>query len=141
MKSILCAVLALITVRVSAQTAIASFIGEMTVAGYEGGAAISYENKRAWRIGVFYQVAVLPQEMQIKTQNSFLGLVTSVPVAKSEKVNFHGVIRTGLVNRTFVVATPGLETTVRLGKNFSFGAGLSIRKTYPSALVKLSIEL
>lgn len=141
MRSFIGAILILITLQASGQRVLVSATGEMTVAGYEGGGVISIEGKSAWKVGVFYQKSLFLQKEYETSTNAFWGMITCVPLAKSEKVNFHGVVRAGFANEIFFVVTPGFETTVRLGNNLSFGAGLSIRKTYPSASMKINFVL
>ncbi len=140
MKSLFSIGFVLLALHGFGQRIIVSGITEMTVAGYEVGGVISYESKGAWRTGAFYQQS-LPTRSEFANRNTFWGLINSIPLVKTEKLKFYGVVRTGMVNQKFFVLTPGLETDLSVGNNLSIGAGFSIRKTYPSASLKINFIL
>lgn len=140
MKSLFSIGFVLLALHGFGQRVIVSAATEMTVAGYEAGGVISYKSKGSWRTGVFYQQS-LPTRTEFASTNTFWGLVNSIPLVKTEKLKFYGVIRTGMVNQKFFVLTPGLETDLSVGNYFSVGAGFAIRKTYPSASLKINFIL
>jgi hypothetical protein len=123
------------------QKLVVSAISEMTVYGYQGGGILSFQNKHYWRFGAFYQAPIRVRKNERGPKNEFLGLVTAIPLAKTDKIIFYGVGRGGVIDKTFMVFTPGLDTEVKIGDNISLCAGMSIRNTYPSVLLKINFML
>jgi len=124
----------------NAQSMLLSALTEYTVAGPQYGVSMMYESKKQLGAGVFYQMDVnLP--LETKTKNTFYGGQFQIPIAKAEKLSFYATLRCGLVNDTFVVVVPGVETSIKAGKRLRIGFGMSLRMNYPSVSGKLSWKL
>jgi hypothetical protein len=141
MRCLVFILILLASVEANSQSLVVSAVTELTVAGYEAGGILSFENKRSWRLGAFYQTSLIFANQEQKSGNLFYGIMMSAPLVRSEKVNFSATARPGIVNKQFYVISPGFETDCKVGKDFSVGIGLSIRKTYPSATLKINFLL
>ncbi|HYC86465.1 MAG TPA: hypothetical protein VEB86_14630 [Chryseosolibacter sp.] len=117
-----------------------SMLSEYTIAGPQYGAAILMETNKKLGAGLFYQ-ADIQSPAEVKTNNTFYGLQLQIPLAKSEKINFFGTVRGGLVNDKFAVIVPGVETRINAGKRLAVGFAMSMRMNYPSVLGKLTYRI
>ena len=103
------------------------------------GGGLTFETKKKWVLGVFYQAAILNEAKEsLKFNDAFYGLVVQVPIAKSQKIDFFATARLGLVNEDFFVVVPGLETRIKTWRKLSTTFGMGYRVGYPSIGVKLS---
>jgi hypothetical protein len=141
MKSLVVILFLMAGLEASSQSFVISAVSELTVAGYEAGGMLSFANKRNWRAGFFYQSSLIFANHEQKSENLFYGIMMSAPLIRSEKINFYATVRPGIVNKQFYVISPGFETECKVGKNLSVGIGLGIRKTYPSATLKINYLL
>lgn len=117
---------------------------ERTVSATESQFTVGYETKRQWAIGTFYQAAIAMKPFRIENSsgdNSWYGLYLNAPLVRSQKISFYAQLRTGLVDRKFIVCVPSLETRMQLMKGLSATVGASFRHTYPAFLLKLHIGL
>jgi hypothetical protein len=103
------------------------------------GGGLTFETKKKWGLGVFYQAAILNEAKEsLKFNDAFYGLVVQAPIAKSQKIDFFATARLGLVNEDFFVVVPGLETRIKTWRKLSTTFGMGYRVGYPSIGVKLS---
>jgi|GEM_PF-1315733 hypothetical protein len=137
---ILVEVLFAVGVAYSQQVRIAPFI-EKTVAGNQYGTQLLFQTKNKWNFGGFYQTSLQHSSEGIQSANPFFGIAVSAPLVKSEKINFQFNTRCGIVNQLFVVVVPGLETELKVSKTISLSTLMSIRMSYPSALLKFNITI
>lgn len=103
------------------------------------GGDLTFETKKKWGVGTFYQTSILnvPKE-NLTSNDAFYGILFQVPLAKSEKIDFFATARFGLVNEDFFVVVPGLETRIKTWKKLSTVFGMGYRVGYPSIGLKLS---
>src|SRR4051812_40755513 len=87
---------------------------EKTIAGYEYGCALTFRTKSQFFFGTFYQTTFKRSSENIQVSNPFYGLVASAPLMKCDRMNFHANTRIGLINKTFLVMIPGIETELKL---------------------------
>lgn len=113
---------------------------ERTVAGWQYGSSLLYENSSKWGFGAFYQSIVRRGPEGITMKNPFAGILINTPVSKSEKLNLYVHTRIGLTNNRYVVLVPGLETELKLVKHLSISGVMSFRMGYPSAMGKVNIK-
>jgi hypothetical protein len=112
---------------------------ENTVAGAQSGATMMYETKGAFAIGGFYQRDIQPSR-ELHALNAFYGAQIQVPLVRSERLLFAGILRTGLVNE-FVVVVPGLETRINIRKRFAVAISSSMRMNYAALSGKVIVKL
>lgn len=113
---------------------------EYTVAGLQYGGSLMYEAKSKLGLGFFYQAPIGSlEDAHIKDQ--FYGVITQIPLAKSEKILFAANLRAGLVNDQFLVVVPGLETNINISKRIGIAFGMSLRMNYPSVSTKITLKL
>ncbi len=114
---------------------------EKTVTGTQYGAILNFRTKSNWGFGTFYQTTAFTNPEGAQTSNPFWGISVSAPLAKADKINFYFNTRVGIVNQYFLVATPGLETEIRISKAIRISTMMSMRMSYPSALAWVSIKI
>jgi hypothetical protein len=116
---------------------------EKTVSGLEYSASLSYETKRLWGAGSFYQTGLSRQntEGELKQKNIFYGVQLQAPVVKSERISFLFNMRAGFVNRNFFALVPSVETRIRVNNKMSFSLGTGFRMAYPALSGKLVYQL
>jgi hypothetical protein len=110
---------------------------EKTVSEYQYGATLLLQTNKKWGLGGFYQTGISKEEEGTVKKNPFYGAVLYAPLSKTDKINFYATLRCGVVNENFVVIVPGLETQLRLFKNFQAGFGMGYRMGYPSVSCKI----
>ena len=130
----------LMTVGYSQQLRFAPLV-EKTVAGTQYGAMLNFRTKSNWGFGTFYQTNAFTNQEGTQTSNPFFGISVSAPLAKTDKINFYFNTRAGIVNQYFLVATPGLETEIKISRVISISTMMSIRMSYPSASAWVSIKI
>jgi len=123
------------------QRIILSGILEKTVAGNQYGAQLACRTKSSWNFGGFYQESMLIKSDGAASRNPFYGITASVPLVKSDKLDFYFNTRAGIVNQFFFAVVPGLETELKFSKVLSLSALMSVRMSYPSALFKVNIKI
>ncbi|MEO7991295.1 MAG: hypothetical protein ABI663_17220 [Chryseolinea sp.] len=126
------------------QNVTASLGLERTVAGTESQFTAGYESKKEWSLGAFYQtkLTLSPFEMEkINSSASWYGIYLNAPLVRLTKISLYAQVRTGLLERQFIVFVPSLETKVRLTQRLSLTVGSSFRHTYPAFLLKANISL
>jgi len=133
-------VLFVVSLSYSQHISIAPFI-EKTVAGNQYGTQLLFKTKSNWNFGGFYQSSLQRNPEGIQLLNPFFGVSASAPLVQTDKLSFHFNTRCGIVNQVFVVVVPGLETELKVSKTISVSAMMSVRMSYPSALLKFNITL
>ena len=127
----------IVALAAQSQRPVASLGLEKSVTGMEYGAMALYRTKAQWGFGGFYQTELPKKSEGLKGANTFYGAVLYAPVMKSQKINFYMNIRLGVVNKTFVIITPGLETELIFSKRVSLGLGMGFRKSYPALAARI----
>lgn len=143
MKTFIISLLLLIAMEASAQKLMMQTGVEKTVAGFEYGAYLSYETKRMWALGSFYQTGLTRNnpEGKLAPKNIFYGMLIQAPIAKSERLAFLFNLRTGFVNEKFLVIVPSVETRVHVSSRLGISIGTGLRMGYPSLSAKAFIKL
>lgn len=137
---IIAKVLLVVGVTYSQQFRIAPLI-EKTVAGNQYGTQLLFQTKSKWNFGGFYQASLQQNPEGIQSVNPFFGVSVSAPLVQTDKLSFLFNTRCGIVNQVFVVVVPGLETELKFSKTISVSTLMSVRMSYPSALLKFNITL
>jgi hypothetical protein len=116
---------------------------EKTVSGLEYSALLSYETKRLWAAGSFYQTGLSRQntEGELKQKNIFYGIQLQAPVVRCERMALLFNMRAGFVNRNFFALVPSVETRIRVNNKVSFSLGTGFRMAYPALSGKLVYQL
>jgi hypothetical protein len=114
---------------------------EKTVSGNQFGLTVMLETKKAWGVGTFYQTAISQNNEDHFVKDPFYGIDWQAPIARSERITFVGILRTGMVNQDFFAVVPSLETRIKLSRAAGVAVGAGIRSGYPSLAVKISIKL
>jgi hypothetical protein len=140
---ILVLILVLIMVEASAQKLFLQTGVEKTVAGYEYVGSLSYETKRMWALGSFYQTGLTRNNPEgiLAPKNNFYVMLMQAPIAKSERLAFLVNLRAGFVNEKFLVIVPSVETRVHISSRIGVTVGTGLRMGYPSLSVKTFIKL
>lgn len=127
---------------IQAQTLVLSTGVEKTVANIESQFMMGYQSKKQWTIGTFYQNSLntLTNESN-RSQSYWYGVFTTLSIAKSEKISFYALLRTGLRDEQFIVIVPSLETKIEVAKWFSVGVASSYRQGYPAFSIKTQFSL
>ena len=103
------------------------------------GGGLTFETKKKWGLGAFYQAGIQSEAKEsLKLNDAFYGLLVQAPLAKSQKIDFFVTARFGMVNENFFVVVPGLETRIKTWRKFSTTFGMGYRVGYPSIGLKLS---
>ena len=113
---------------------------EKTVAGLSTGASLNWRFKNAFAIGAFAQVGHRAQELGV-IDNRLYGMTLSVPLAKSQNMTFAFNLRSGVMNKQFVVIIPAVETSINLGKRAALLLGTSIRMRNVAAYAGMQFKL
>ena len=116
---------------------------EKTVSGLEYLTSLSYETKRLWAVGSFYQSGLSKQnaEGELRQNNIFYGLQFQAPIVRTERIAFLFNMRAGFINQNFFALVPSVETRVRLTTKMSFSMGTGFRMAYPALSGKLTYQL
>jgi len=117
-----------------------SLLGEKTVAGNQCGAQLSLLTKHQWCLGAFYQASWQPTNKEQPITHPFYGVSANAPLIQCDKMNFYFNIRCGVVNKYFVILAPGLETELKISKAFSVSSMMSVRMSYPSAMIRANLK-
>jgi hypothetical protein len=129
-------------INVHAQSFTVSAGLEKTVASTESQFMFGYQTKKQWVMGTFYQHNFSQFTNEGLTDNYFwYGAFVGWPLAKSEKLSFYALLRSGLMERQFVVIVPSLETNIKVSKRLAVGVTSSFRKGYPAFSIKTQIHL
>lgn len=126
---------------VEAQNMVVQTQSEYTVGGLQHGASLQYETASQWGLGVFYQTELEIREEAYDPGSTFLGVLLQAPLAKTQRLSFFALLRTGLVNDRFVAVVPGLETRVHISHRFGTAFGMGMRMGYPSLSGKLFVKM
>ena len=138
-RFLLIAVLGLSCTLAKAQTLNVSAGIEKTAVRCLYGGELTFETKRRWGVGLFYQTAFLRETKEARdSDDTFYGLLCQVPLAKTEKIDFFATARLGMVNGDYFVAVPGLETRIRTWRKLSTVFSMGYRVGYPAIGFKLS---
>jgi hypothetical protein len=116
---------------------------EKTVARLEYGVSVSYETKRLWALGSFYQtnLNLNHAEGTLTEKNFFYGILLQAPIAKSERLAFLLNLRSGFINDKFFVVVPSLETRVHVSNRVGVSIGTALRMGYPALSAKVFLKL
>lgn len=114
---------------------------EQTIAGTQYGSMLSFDTKRDWSLGAFWQTGIARQHETTNLRNVFYGAATGVPLVRSSTINFSAMLRFGLVNKNFFVVAPGVETSINISERFKIGIGTSIRMQRISASARIAFRL
>lgn len=115
---------------------------EKTVANTESQLMLGYQTKKQWVMGTFYQHNFSQFTNEGSTGHySWYGVFVGLPLAKSEKLSFHALLRTGLMERQFVVIVPSLETNIKVSNRLAVCVASSLRKGHPAFSIKTQIHL
>jgi hypothetical protein len=103
------------------------------------GGELTFETKRKWGLGLFYQTAFLQETKEVRdSDDTFYGLLSQVPLAKTETIDFFATARLGMVSGSYFVAVPGLETRIKTWRKLSTILSMGYRVGYPAIGLKLS---
>jgi hypothetical protein len=116
---------------------------EKTVSGLEYSTSLSYETKRLWAAGTFYQTGLSKQNEQgeLAQNNIFYGVQLQAPLVRSEHIAFLFNMRAGLVNKDFFAVVPAVETRLKMNSKMSISVGTGFRMAYPALSAKLIYQL
>jgi hypothetical protein len=141
LKKILTLLLSAQSIIIYGQNLIISAGAEKTVSGNQFGMAVMLETKKAWGIGTFYQAGFSQNNEEHFINDPFYGVAWQTPIARSERITFVGILRTGMVNQDFFAVVPSLETRIQLSRAVGVAVGAGIRSGYPSLALKVSVKL
>lgn len=103
------------------------------------GGGLTFETKRKWGLGGFYQASIQHEAKEgAKLNDAFYGILFQVPLAKTQRIDFFATARLGIVNENFFVAVPGLETRIQTWRKLSTVFSMGYRVGYPSIGLRLS---
>jgi hypothetical protein len=127
---------------IQAQTLVLSTGIEKSVADMESQFMMGYQSKKQRSIGTFYQNGINRFISENNhEQSNWYGVFTALPIAKSEKISVHAMLRTGLMDQQFVVIAPSLETKIKVSKWLAVGVASSYRQGYPAFSIKTQFSL
>ncbi len=141
MNNILVIVFSFLSLVANAQDMVLSAGAEKTVNGNEFAGSLMYETKKSWALGTFYQTGLDRNNGEHVLVNPFYGLVMQAPVMRSDRISLFGVLRTGVVNNTFFIVVPAVETRVLVTSRAGFSIGAGLRAGHPSFSAKLFTKL
>jgi hypothetical protein len=124
-----------------AQDIVAAAGAEKTVIGNHYDVSLVFETRKSWGAGVFYQTGINRDGGESRLKNQFYGVSLQAPIAKSQRLSFTVVLRTGLVNEKFLVVTPSFETRLLITQKAGMTVGAGLRSGYPSLSAKLFVRL
>lgn len=113
---------------------------EKTISGLSTGGSLNWRFKNAFAIGAFAQVGHRAQELGV-IENRLYGMTLSVPIAKSPNMTFAFNLRSGVMNKQFIVVIPAVETSISLGKRAAILLGTSIRMRNVAAYAGMQFKL
>ncbi len=109
-------------------------------AGYEAGLGFEFRSKVA--AGVFYQTKSFREADNFAIQSdTYYGGYAHLPIVKERRLMLGAVLRGGLINKSFFVITPALETRFNVTSNFGVITGLAYRQGYPAGTLALLYSL
>lgn len=123
------------------QNIVVSAGAEKTVAGNQYGGSLMFETKSSWGAGAFYQAGITRDNGEGYLKNPFYGIALQAPIARSQRISFCGLLRTGMVNEKYLVVVPSLETRIQITPKAGVAVGAGLRSGYPSLSAKLFIKL
>jgi len=141
MKKIFVILFSILSTLASAQDIVMSAGAEKTVTGNQYSGSVMYETKKSWGAGAFYQTGLTPDNGEGYLKNPFYGIALQAPIARSQRISFIGVLRTGLVNEKFLAVVPSLETRIQITPKAGVAVGAGLRSGYPSLSAKLFVRL
>ena len=142
MKSIAILILVLSGSTAMCQSISTTLSAEKTVRGCGYTGHLGFEFRKPWAIGGFYQM-VSPSNFSEKKKlvDPFYGVYLQAPLMASQRLLFSFVLRTGFVNRNFLIVTPALETRLLIRQRINLVFGMGLRHGYPSASGGLNYKL
>lgn len=108
---------------------------EQTVTGMQYSVTGIAFTKKLWGAGAFYQNSIRSGETS--STYSFVGMILYAPIVNTQRIQFFGTVRTGVINKQFVTIVPGVETHIPVSKRFGCIIGTGYRMGYPSLSAKL----
>jgi len=117
---------------------------EKTVAGNQYTVTLTRETAKKWSFGLFYQEDLslgANHEKITSAPFNFYGSLISVPLVKSQKIQFSLLTRVGLADNQFLVIVPSMETRMTLNRRYAVAAGAGYRMGYPALSGRLIIKL
>ena len=103
------------------------------------GGGLTFETKRKWGLGGFYQASIRDEAKEgVKLNDAFYGILFQIPLATTQRIDFFATARMGIVNENFFVVVPGLETRIQTWRKLSTIFSMGYRVGYPSIALKLS---
>jgi hypothetical protein len=142
MKAIAILILVLSCANAMSQSISTTLSAEKTVRGCGYTGQLGFEFRKPWGIGGFYQL-VSPSNFTEKKKfvDPFYGIYLQAPLMSSQRLLFNFVLRTGFVNKNFLVVTPALETRLHIRQRINLVFGMGLRHGYPSASGGLNYKL
>jgi hypothetical protein len=141
MKKLFFILFSIVSTIASGQDIVLSAGAEITVIGNQYGGSLTFETKKYWAAGAFYQTGITLDNGEGKLKYPFYGIALQAPIVRTEKISFVAVIRTGLVNEKFLAVVPSLETRIHVTPKAGISVGAGLRSGYPSFSAKLFIRL
>ncbi len=144
MKNLIIFLIILVAAKANAQDIVATTGIEKTVAGSETFFSLSYENKAKWSLGGFYQTKINLPIAENNTTDSdikWMGAVLNIPLIHTEKIDLFLKLRGGMVNDSFIVLSPAIETKVNITQRFGFGVWSGYRQGYPSFAANVHFKI
>jgi hypothetical protein len=124
-----------------AQGVYAKVSGEGTAAGLRYGGAVGYIARSKFQTGIFYQTEISKSEFSASIPGTFAGIETLIPFVKAEKIYFSAHLRSGLVNKKFVVFVPGFRTSIRVVNGIEAGLGMHWRYNRPAHELSIQFKI
>lgn len=140
MKNLILVLFTIISTWSTAQDLLVFAGVETTVKGHQYSGSLLLETKKFWGAGAFYQTDIERGKGE-GNLNSFYGIALQAPIVSREKILFAAVMRMGLVNDRFFVATPSLETRISITRNAGASVGAGLRHGYPSLSGRIFFKL
>jgi hypothetical protein len=138
---LIAATLVLCNLSTNAQHMVASTEVEKNVAGIHYGASVSFENRKKFSLGAFYQCGISKVVADVTPVRPYYGLQAQLPLVTCEKMDVLLDARTGFVNKDFLVFVPALVTRVQLTRLLSFSIGSGFRMQNASVTGKINLTL
>ena len=114
---------------------------EKTIAGIQYSSSMLYRTGREWGWGIFFQSGLSGKTAKMEVTDQFYGIQLSAPIVKSSGILFFFDIRSGFVNRDFLVIVPGIETVIRLNERTRISFGSCIRMQHLAASAKVYYKI
>ncbi len=114
---------------------------EKNIMGTQKGVQVSASIYKNVKVSYFFQ-ATEKFSLEKDGQNyPFHGLNFLVPVSNCGNIQIWASLRTGLVNGKYLIATPQVNTEIKIAKHFSMGISTGYRAGQASAGTFLSFNL